>query len=67
MDTQVQVCPRCDGAEMITEPCPLCQGLPEKYPGGCPLCEGDGWVETECPQCGGTGQLDARNFLTEGL
>ena len=67
MDNQVQVCPRCDGAEMITEPCPLCQGLPERYPGGCPLCSGDGWVETECPQCGGTGELDERNFLHEGL
>ena len=52
-----QACPRCDGAEIITELCPLCHGQPEKYPGGCPLCEGDGWLETECPQCDGTGRV----------
>jgi len=55
MDTRG--CPRCDGAAVITELCPLCQGQPEKYPGGCPLCQGDGWLESECPQCDGTGSL----------
>jgi len=52
-----QVCPRCDGSEILAKPCPLCQGQPEKYPGGCPLCEGFGSVETECPQCDGTGRV----------
>ena len=52
-----QVCPRCDGSEILTELCPLCQGQSEKYPGGCPRCEDLGWVETECPQCDGTGRV----------
>lgn len=62
-----QICPRCAGAEMLTEQCPLCHGQPERYPGGCPLCDGEGWVETECPQCGGTGQMEARDYLNGGL
>jgi hypothetical protein len=24
-------------------------------------------VETECPQCGGTGQMEARDYLNGGL
>ena len=52
-----QVCPRCDGSKILAEQCPLCQGQPEKYPGGCPLCESFDWVETECPQCDGTGRV----------
>jgi DnaJ-class molecular chaperone len=53
-----QVCPRCDGSNIITEPCPVYSELSDVRVADCPVCAGDGWIESQCPQCGGTGQVE---------